>query len=746
MENNNKIDFNENKPYLAPHNPFTLEGHWQPWYDDRRDYSTNAPSYYDYLANFNHLIKSIVDLLNRAARRNVKLEDTNSINMTKINDWIDEGDNAHSWHDDIILKADVILSTYQKALEFDGNQYNLNNIIATLSDGLYSADYLPLLNALKDKLNEEISTRQTNDNKHDTLINSKQDKLIAGSGVTINNQNIISVTKDLQDYAINSTYLKHYNNIIPNRLSDLGLLDMTNTARATWLNGNIIVQDTGYWFPTIQVKGNEDVYISLYNISDPTKVKWRVKRKNGDGITEPQQFKGSSSDNVYYLNMYDVKDLTQNDDDVIEIRVDNRKYDVHGTVITGNDVLTIDNFMISKKGVPANNSDYESVYVDGSSPHKIENGSHEYPFKTIQRALDVKPNHVLIASGVYNENITAATRPTLKMTAIPPIYNHVDITPDNPKVLITNGKELTLTPDENDPTVLSAYQTYKPFSRLEKVFIKQSMPLIDSGGLLSDGYNVIVWEHSKNNETTRLVPVIDLCQCLATEGSFTYDGTKLYVHPKFSNDSKFIFTDAYVNKENERLADFRKIGELTLEGIDFKYSYDAAVFIYQCNRVNIKDCEASFSALSNGFATMNTNSNFNNCKGYFNRGDAFNFHGYGNVTVHECFGSNNYDDGCSHHDGTTGTIVGGEYAYNGKGGISPTYGADVYVKDVYSHHNKYGCYAVGETKDKFREVIHKNNIFINNTASDYLITNNYKINGINNRYNTIDGQDKYVTI
>ena len=42
MENINKIDFEENKPYNAPHYPFSLEGHWQPWYDDRRDYNTNA--------------------------------------------------------------------------------------------------------------------------------------------------------------------------------------------------------------------------------------------------------------------------------------------------------------------------------------------------------------------------------------------------------------------------------------------------------------------------------------------------------------------------------------------------------------------------------------------------------------------------------------------------------------------------------------------------------------------------------
>ena len=159
MENINSIDFEENKPYNAPHYPFSLEGHWQPWYDDRRDYNTNAPSYYDYLSNFNHLIKSIVELLNRVARRNVKVEDTNCIDMTKINDWIDEGNACHNWHDEIILKAEVILSTYQKALEFDGKSYNIENALECLPSGLYAPNYLPFLEKLLAKINKEILDR-----------------------------------------------------------------------------------------------------------------------------------------------------------------------------------------------------------------------------------------------------------------------------------------------------------------------------------------------------------------------------------------------------------------------------------------------------------------------------------------------------------------------------------------------------------------------------------------------------------
>ena len=191
MENINSIDFEENKPYNAPHYPFSLEGHWQPWYDDRRDYNTNAPSYYDYLSNFNHLIKSIVELLNRVARRNVKVEHTNCIDMTKINDWIDEGDKCHTWHDEIILKAEVILSTYQKALEFDGQSYNIENALECLPTGLFAPNYIPLLEKLLAKINQEILDRIAADDALDRKITAETNARIEADkslGVRIDNE------------------------------------------------------------------------------------------------------------------------------------------------------------------------------------------------------------------------------------------------------------------------------------------------------------------------------------------------------------------------------------------------------------------------------------------------------------------------------------------------------------------------------------------------------------------------------
>lgn len=199
-EHYNQLDPNQ-YPLPSLKTPFSLEGHWQPWYDDRRDYNTNAPTYYDYLSNFNKLYKDIVELLNRVARRNISVEDANCINLTKIHDWIDEGDACHTYHDVITLKADVILSNYQKVLNFDGGEYRLNNLISCLSDGLYSPDYLQLLEHLKDKLNKEIANRIEADNNLRNELTQYIDNKISEVNNTINgiNTNLTNRLNQLQN-------------------------------------------------------------------------------------------------------------------------------------------------------------------------------------------------------------------------------------------------------------------------------------------------------------------------------------------------------------------------------------------------------------------------------------------------------------------------------------------------------------------------------------------------------------------
>lgn len=120
MVENNHLNFNDNnKPWQAPHSPFSLEGQWQPWYDDRRDYNTNAPTYYDYLSNFNGLIKSVVDFVNELAKRDIKTNNTKSVELLKKTSWLVDGLN------EIVLEANVKLS------KATGNKLSIKE------DGLY---------------------------------------------------------------------------------------------------------------------------------------------------------------------------------------------------------------------------------------------------------------------------------------------------------------------------------------------------------------------------------------------------------------------------------------------------------------------------------------------------------------------------------------------------------------------------------------------------------------------------------
>lgn len=151
MGNNNQLIFNDdNKPWAAPHSSLSLEGHWQPWYDDRRDYNTNAPTYYDYLSNFNGLIKSVVDFVNELAKRDIKPNNTKSIELLKRTSWMVDGLN------EIVLEANVKLS------KASGNKLSIKD------DGLYVDT--PDISALSNKVN----TLQSNYNSLLSKVNKLQ--------------------------------------------------------------------------------------------------------------------------------------------------------------------------------------------------------------------------------------------------------------------------------------------------------------------------------------------------------------------------------------------------------------------------------------------------------------------------------------------------------------------------------------------------------------------------------------------
>lgn len=167
MEERNKDNFNQMESHAKyPWSTnWSLENHYQPWYDDRRDYNTNAPSYYDYLANTNRYLDKLTWLTNRVARRNINVQSTNAIRYTKEFDWINEGkERGINWHDIINLKCEIVLSKLVKRLQYqqlDGQYKDLEspNSLIIENDGLYNPDvtnYLLELNKDVRSLNTKI--------------------------------------------------------------------------------------------------------------------------------------------------------------------------------------------------------------------------------------------------------------------------------------------------------------------------------------------------------------------------------------------------------------------------------------------------------------------------------------------------------------------------------------------------------------------------------------------------------------
>lgn len=167
MEERNKDNFNQMESHAKyPWSTnWSLENHYQPWYDDRRDYNTNAPSYYDYLANTNRYLDKLTWLTNRVARRNINVQSTNAIHYTKEFDWIDENkERGINWHDIINLKCELVLSKLVKRFQYqqlDGRYKDLEapNSLVIENDGLYNPDvtnYLLELNKDVRALNTKI--------------------------------------------------------------------------------------------------------------------------------------------------------------------------------------------------------------------------------------------------------------------------------------------------------------------------------------------------------------------------------------------------------------------------------------------------------------------------------------------------------------------------------------------------------------------------------------------------------------
>ena len=182
-----------------------------------------------------------------------------------------------------------------------------------------------------------------------------------------------------------------------------------------------------------------------------------------------------------------------------------------------------------------------------------------------------------------------------------------------------------------------------------------------------------------------------------------------------------------------------------------------SVTILRADDIIIHDIATTGTLVGGGLALQDVNGNIYNC-GCYNIGrynepgkdhnDGFNIHGVGTTNFINCWAYNCQDDGISHHDACEGLIDGGEWHHCGKGGIaSPTHGAVIDIRNIYSHDNGYGIYGCADYDyNRTRSPMFYNCVLLNNTHDLAYTTSNEAIL-YNCKYESVYGDtNEHITV
>lgn len=368
---------------------------------------------------------------------------------------------------------------------------------------------------------------------------------------------------------------------------------------------------------------------------------------------------------------------------------------------------------------------FKEIFYVSTGGSDSNSGSKESPFKTFNKAIKSGAKTIIADPGEYwGQQIIANNLEKLHI-----LINQESASPTNSYIYLKNGDGLVFKLD-NSTKLYKCNRTFNKNSRFHRVFITKELPPIEVGER-SNGVNACIWETFQDYKKDKtLIPTLTLDECKSKQSTFFYDGESIYLNPTDSTiDNKVYRTPI----EEGSLLNLVSINDLALENIKAEFSYETVATLYNNNNMTVRNCEFSYSALGEGVQPKKSNGNFYKCIAKKNRNDGFNIQTFGDTHFFDCEAMYNFDDGISHHTGCTGSIHGGEFYENGKGGISPAHGAKIDLFNTICHNNKYGIYSVSTNNNYLgTKVRHINNICYDNEVGLQLI--NYHVLSYNCKY------------
>ena len=483
--------------------------------------------------------------------------------------------------------------------------------------------------------------------------------------------------------------------------------------------------------------GKKYNFVFKTNFYDKSKATWFKLRKQVSGSYVTERDSVYLGDGLFAILDY----IPLNENETYQLYVGSpsqANFTLYKTYITEDAYPVNDTFTRNVQKIVEENQkviDERIFYVSPNGSDNNNDGrSSDSPLETFNKAIDLGARTIYAKPGDYVGQTLFADG--LESLTIKLDTEHVEFDynkPDKGVIRLVNANDLALTFD-GTTGLYKAPLTVKNDSRFYKVFIDKSLSTINVHPL-GNAYNATIWEITDSIQNDiKLKPVLTLNECQTTETSFFYDGSNVYVHPTGNTITDKSFKNPINDWDSVLL--LQNIKKLVLEDIDVLYSCQRNG-LDNIQEMTIRNVNVGYTTLSSGWFIQNSNGNFYRCSSFKNRLDGFGIARYGDTHFYDCEAYYNYDDGISHHDGCTGSITGGEYHHNGKGGVSPAHGCAIDVYNVLSHDNYYGMYASSDSPAPFgRTVRHVNNAYYNNHIG--IRVSNYHVLSFNCKYENND--------
>ena len=313
------------------------------------------------------------------------------------------------------------------------------------------------------------------------------------------------------------------------------------------------------------------------------------------------------------------------------------------------------------------------LYISPDGNDRNDGLTASTPKKTVKACVNAGATRISAKRGVYNEVVQLSN------------IGELEIFPtDNNLTYAVGTERKSIVFDTSDSVSVSSLAAYNSIKRVaysnsantqfDKVFTLKSQPPL-YGGEYGSRYNATIWLLSEDEKTVciKLKPVLTVAECEGEVNTFTYVDGYIYINADMTSVTKVIIPTnwdcgIYVNGAER----------FVLKEVEVRFAGSYNIDIRNCAYFNFYKCACKYTSYGSGFHPFNSNGKMTACYATKNY-DGYGISGYGHTTYVDCVSEFNFDDGMSHHNGTTGTVIGGRYEGNGKGGNTPAYGAKVNI-------------------------------------------------------------------